>query len=301
VPAEIIQTTEVSKSFRGKDAVRRVSVRVERGSVYAFLGPNGAGKSTTIRLMLGLLRPTGGSVALFGLPLDGNRASILSRTGSLVENPSVYPHLTARENLEITRRILGAPASDIDRVLHVVGLEKPSRNLVKTFSLGMKQRLGLAQAMIGARELLILDEPTNGLDPAGINEMRTLIRQLPTAHGITVFLSSHLLTEVEQVATHVGILSQGALVFQGTAAELTRMRKSRLRIGVDRPEIAAALLTSRGWTVTIDNGALVTDDTTIAAALNRALIEAGHEVRHLAIESATLEDVFLSMTQAEVQ
>ncbi len=297
---DVICTERVSKLFRGKTAVHNVNLQVERGSVYAFLGPNGAGKSTTIRMLLGLLRPNEGNIALFGLPLTAHRGQILARTGSLIESPSVYPHLTARENLEIPRCILGAPKSDIDRVLKTVGLENASQNPVRTFSLGMKQRLGLAQALLGKRELLILDEPTNGLDPAGINEMRCLIRQLPAEHGVTVFLSSHLLNEVEQIATHVGMLSQGELVFQGTAADLAQLRRSRLRIRVDALDAAWALLTTRGWQVERVDGALLAADIGAAAAMNRALVEAGHDVLHLAVETATLEDAFLAMTLAEV-
>src|SRR6185436_9290260 len=233
MPNVVISTHTISKVFRGKPAVRDVSLQVQPGSIYAFLGPNGAGKSTTIRMLLGLLRPSRGDIELFGLDLRRNRSEILRRTGSLVETPSLYEHLTARENLDIPRRILDAPRSDIERVLRIVGLENATRNLVKTFSLGMKQRLGLAQAFLGKRELLILDEPTNGLDPSGIQEMRSLIRRLPTEHGVTVFLSSHLLTEVEQVATHVGMLSQGELVFQGSLGELEQLRRSHLKIGVN--------------------------------------------------------------------
>jgi ABC-type multidrug transport system ATPase subunit len=300
MPEQVIRTEGLSRSFRKKFAVQDVSLDVAAGSVYAFLGPNGAGKSTTIRMLLGLLRADGGKVALFGLPFDRNREAILARTGSLVEAPSVYPHLTARENLEIPRRILGAPPADIDRVLGIVGLHNAGRKLVRTFSLGMKQRLGLAQAMLGKRELLILDEPTNGLDPAGITEMRTLIRELPPLHGITVFLSSHLLGEVEQVATDVGILSQGKMVFQGSVASLAARRKARLRIRVSDSVAAGAFLRSRGWPSQAIDGSLVTDAVGAAAVINRALVEAGHDVHHLAVESATLEDLFLGMTEAEV-
>src|SRR6188474_1677845 len=238
----LISTEAITKEFKGKPAVRHLSLEVQLGSIYAFLGPNGAGKSTTIRLLLGLLSPTRGNVALFGLDLRNHRSEILARTGSLVETPSLYEHLSARENLEIPRRILNAPRTDIDRVLRIVGLEDVGRNLVKTFSLGMKQRLGLAHAFLGKRELLILDEPTNGLDPAGIQEMRSLIRRLPGEHGVTIFLSSHLLTEVEQVATHVGMLSQGELVFQGSLGELEQLRRSHLKIGVNDIEMALQLL-----------------------------------------------------------
>jgi|ERR1044072_493341 ABC-2 type transport system ATP-binding protein len=296
----VISTQAITRLFQGKTAVRDLSLHVELGSIYAFLGPNGAGKSTTIRMLLGLLRPTRGEVALFGLDLRRNRSEILARTGSLVETPSLYEHLTARENLEIPRRILQAPRSDIDRVLRIVGLETVSRNLVRTFSLGMKQRLGLAQALLGKRELLILDEPTNGLDPAGIQEMRSLIRELPAKHGVTVFLSSHLLTEVEQVATHVGMLSQGELVFQGSINELESLRLSRVRIGVSDIESALALLGGRGWEARAENGYLVAADVHAAAAMNQALVAAGFAVHHLTVESASLEEVFLKMTQSEV-
>ena len=296
----VISTEAIAKLFNGKTAVRDVSLRVHPGSIYAFLGPNGAGKSTTIRMLLGLIRPSRGDIAIFGSDLRHHPNEILARIGSLVETPSVYEHLSARENLEIPRRILDAPRSDIDRVLRIVGLEMASQKLVRTFSLGMKQRLGLAQALLGKRDLLILDEPTNGLDPAGIQEMRSLIRQLPAEHGVTVFLSSHLLTEVEQVATHVGMLSQGKLVFQGTIGELEGMRRSSLRIGVGDIESALLLLNARGWCVRQANGYLLANDTSAAAAMNRTLVEAGVAVHHLAVESASLEEVFLKMTQAEV-
>jgi ABC-2 type transport system ATP-binding protein len=296
----VISTTAITKLFHGKAAVRALSLEVQLGSIYAFLGPNGAGKSTTIRMLLGLLRPSSGEVALFGLDLRRNRNEILARTGSLVETPSLYEHLSARENLEIPRRILAAPRSDIDRVLRIVGLETVSRNLVRTFSLGMKQRLGLAQALLGKRELLILDEPTNGLDPAGIQEMRSLIKRLPAEHGVTVFLSSHLLTEVEQVATHVGMLSQGELVFQGSVGELERLRLSRVRIGVGDIESALALLTRTGWEARFESGYILASDVHAAAAMNQALVAAGFAVHHLTVESASLEEVFLKMTQAEV-
>jgi len=234
-------------------------------------------------MLLGLLRPSSGEVALFGLDLKRNRSQILARTGSLVETPSLYEHLSAQENLEIPRRILDAPRSDINRVLRIVGLETVSRNLVKTFSLGMKQRLGLAQAMLGKRELLVLDEPTNGLDPAGIQEMRSLIKRLPAEHGVTVFLSSHLLPEVEQVATHVGMLSQGELVFQGTIEELEKLRLSRVRIGVEDVESALALLNSRGWEARAEDDYVLASDTSAPATMNQALVGAALAVQHLAV------------------
>jgi ABC-type multidrug transport system ATPase subunit len=299
MPELAISTNSITKRFRNKTAVHEVSLQVKPGSVYAFLGPNGAGKSTTIRMLLGLLRPTHGHVSMFGLD-PRHRTEILMRVGSLVESPSVYEHLSGRENLEIPRRILNAPKSDIDRVLQIAGLAHAARNLVKTFSMGMKQRLGLAQALLGKRELLILDEPTNGLDPAGIQEVRSLIRELPGKHGVTVFLSSHMLSEVEQVATHVGVLSRGEMVFQGDLRELERIRKSCLRIGVSNMDSALKVLNQQGWNVQPSNGYLIALDTTAAPLINRTLVESGHAVHHLAVESLSLEEVFLQMTQAEV-
>ena len=300
VPQPVIETEGLSKVFGGRYAVRGVSLSVAAGSVFAFLGPNGAGKSTTIRLLLGLLHPSEGDLRLHGLSLRDRREEILARTGSLIETPSVYPHLTGRENLEINRRILGAPRADIDRVLGIVGLMNAAGALVKTYSLGMKQRLGLAEALLGRRELLILDEPTNGLDPAGTLEVRSLVREMPRQHGITVFLSTHLLSEVEQIATDVAILSKGALVFQGTQSELARRRRQHLRIRTDRPAQALDVLGRLGWHARLDGDTILSDDVAAAARMNRALVEHGYVVDHLAAETASLEELFLSMTDAEV-
>ena len=296
----VIETAGLSKAFGGRHAVRHIDLAVPAGSVFAFLGPNGAGKSTTIRLLLGLLRPSQGDIRVHGLDLPTHREEILTRTGCLIESPSVYPHLTGWENLEIHRRVIAAPRGESDRVLQTVGLSNAARALVKTYSLGMKQRLGLALALLGRRDLLILDEPTNGLDPAGMLEVRSLIREMPSRHGMTVFLSTHLLSEVDQIASHVAILSKGQLVFQGSAAELSRRRRRLLRIGADRAADAAALLERHGWGVQCDGDALVSADVAAAPAINRVLVQHGFAVHHLAAESASLEDLFLSMTDAEV-
>jgi ABC-2 type transport system ATP-binding protein len=229
------------------------------------------------------------------------RLAILRRVGSLVETPSVYPHLTANENLAIPARLLGKRAPDITRALAMAGLASVGRKLVRNFSLGMKQRLGLAMALLARPELLILDEPTNGLDPAGIHEVRQMLRAMPGEHGVTVFLSSHLLSEVEQLATHVAMLSQGAMVFQGTVASLSERRRARLRMTVDRPADAAAHLASRGWTVERQGEALIAASDAPAAAINRALVEAGFDVHSLARETDSLEQIFLGMTHSEAK
>src|SRR5712691_5847762 len=202
---------EVWKTFGSNTAVRGLNLSVPPHSVYGFLGPDGAGKSTTIRMVLGLQRPDRGAISLFARPLECERVASLRRIGSLVESPSLYLHLTGRENLEVHRRLLGLSKGAIDEALELVDLVSVANRLVRNYSSGMKQRLGLAQALLGNPELLLLDEPTNGLDPAGIHEVRTLIRDLPERSGVTVFLSSNLLAEVEQVATHLAIISQGQL------------------------------------------------------------------------------------------
>ena len=218
----VIETSGLTKVYGDAAVVDGVDLAVPQGSVYGFLGPNGAGKSTTIRMLLGLVRPTRGTVRLFGEELTPQRRSVLRLVGGLAETPSLYPHLTARDNLRVTALLREVPPRRIDEVLEVVGLAHAARQRVGTFSLGMKQRLGLALALLSEPLLLVLDEPTNGLDPAGIREMRALVSALPRRFGTTVFLSSHLLHEVERVATHVGVLHRGRLLFQGPTSELKR-------------------------------------------------------------------------------
>lgn len=201
----IIETNKLSKKFGNFIAVDNIKLKVPKGEIYGFLGPNGAGKSTTIRMLLGLVRPTNGNVTIFGKPMKECRLEILTNIGSMVEYPSYYGHLTAYENLDLARRILEIDQKEIDRILEIVKLTDVKNKVVKKFSLGMKQRLGIAQALLGNPELLILDEPTNGLDPSGINEIRDLIRSLPKIQGVTVFVSSHILNEIELIASHVGI------------------------------------------------------------------------------------------------
>jgi ABC-2 type transport system ATP-binding protein len=236
-----IETSGLTRRFEARIAVDELNLRVPQAGVYGFLGPNGAGKTTTIRMLLGLIRPTAGAVRLFGAPLAANRPSLMKRVGALVQTPSLYPHLTGQENLEVTRRLLGARKELIERALAIVKLSEDAPRRVREYSLGMRQRLGLALALLNEPELLILDEPTNGLDPAGIHEMRDLIRRLPAEFGITVFLSSHLLNEIEQVAGCIGIINQGRLLFQGTLAELQAERQEHVTIGVERPAAGSDL------------------------------------------------------------
>lgn len=216
----IIETKNLTKSYADFTAVCDIDLHIPKGSVYGFLGPNGAGKSTTMKMFLGLTRPTGGSFTIDGKRYPENRVEILKEVGSFIEAPAFYGNLSGEENLEIIRRILGLPKSSVTEALESVGLLQYKKRLAKKYSLGMKQRLGLASALLGKPPILILDEPTNGLDPVGIHEIRTLIRSLPEKYDCTVLVSSHLLSEIELMADTVGILNHGRLLFEGTLEEL---------------------------------------------------------------------------------
>lgn len=216
----IITTEQLTKRYRSFIAVDQVSLHIRKGSIYGFLGPNGAGKSTTMKLLLGLTAPTGGSFTVDGKRFPNDRIAILKETGSFIEAPSFYANLTGRENLDIIRRILGLPKADVEDALELVGLTEFGDRLAKKYSLGMKQRLGLAGALLGRPPILILDEPTNGLDPSGIHEIRSLIRSLPRLYDCTVLISSHMLSEIQLIADDVGILNHGRLLFEGSMEAL---------------------------------------------------------------------------------
>ena len=216
----MIEISHLTKRYGEHLAVSDLSFTVESGQIYGFLGPNGAGKSTTMKMFLGLTKPTSGSFTIDGKKYPENRVEILKEIGSFIEAPAFYGNLSGEENLEIIRRILGLPGSSVAEALEIVGLTQFKKRLAKNYSLGMKQRLGLAGALIGKPPILILDEPTNGLDPVGIHEIRTLIRSLPEKFGCTVLVSSHLLSEIELMADHIGILNRGHLLFEGTLDEL---------------------------------------------------------------------------------
>ncbi|MCI9122936.1 MAG: ABC transporter ATP-binding protein [Eubacterium sp.] len=217
---DMIQTKNLTKSYAGFHAISNVNLHIPKGTVYGFLGPNGAGKSTTMKLFLGLTKPTAGSFTIDGKTFPKNRVEILKEIGSMIEAPAFYGNLSGEENLEIIRKILDLPKSSVTEALETVGLAPFKNRLVKKYSLGMKQRLGLAGALIGKPPILILDEPTNGLDPAGIHEIRSLIRSLPDRYDCTVLVSSHLLSEMERMADYIGILNRGHLLFEGTLDEL---------------------------------------------------------------------------------
>ena len=216
----IITTEQLTKKYKSFVAVNDVTLHIRKGSLYGFLGPNGAGKSTTMKMLLGLTAPTNGSFTIDGKHFPTDRIAILKEVGSFIESPSFYANLTGKENLDIIRRILGLPQSTVDDALELVGLSEFGNRLAKKYSLGMKQRLGLAGALLGRPPILILDEPTNGLDPSGIHEIRNLIKSLPDLYDCTVLISSHMLSEIELIADDIGILNHGRLLFEGSLDDL---------------------------------------------------------------------------------
>lgn len=294
-----IETMSLTRRFGDITAVDKLDLHVPQGSIYGFLGPNGSGKTTTIRMLIGLIRADQGNVQIFNLQLEKQRLAALEQIGALVELPSLYPHLTGWENLELTRRLVNINPSHIHRVLAIVDLTADARRLVRGYSLGMRQRLALALALLREPKLLILDEPTNGLDPAGIHEMRKLIRSLPTEHGITVFISSHLLSEVEQMATDVGIIHAGKLLFQGSLSQLQAQQREQIVIETNKPEHAIQILQAAGWPVTSnqDGRLVVADHSKVkAATINTTLVNAGLDVFALNHIRPSLEEMFLNFT-----
>ena len=216
----IITTEQLTKKYKSFVAVNDVTLHIRKGSIYGFLGPNGAGKSTTMKMLLGLTAPTNGSFTIDGKHFPTDRIAILKEVGSFIDSPSFYANLTGKENLDIIRRILGLPQNTVDDALELIGLSEFGNRLAKKYSLGMKQRLGLAGALLGRPPILILDEPTNGLDPSGIHEIRNLIKSLPDLYDCTVLISSHMLSEIELIADDIGILNHGRLLFEGSLDDL---------------------------------------------------------------------------------
>lgn len=293
-----IETVDLTRRFGTHLAVDNISMTVPERSIYGFLGRNGAGKTTTIKLLLGLLKADAGHARIAGIDVTTNRLGAARKVGALLEAQGLYPQLNGRENLGLTCRMLGLPASEIERVLDVVELTQQGRRRVSEYSLGMRQRLGLARAMLGAPPVLILDEPTNGLDPEGIADMRRFLRELPARTGATVLLSSHLLNEIERTATHVGILSQGQLVLEGALGELKGGLASEVAIESDTPGRAAAVAREHGFEVEQADDVVVVrfaprdDVRSTTAALNRVLCMAGIDVHALAPRKRTLETLY---------
>lgn len=297
----IVKTNDLTKRLGGTNVVNDVNLEIKKGEIYGFLGPNGAGKTTTIRMLLGLMRPSSGSIEVFGKRLKKEKISILSKVGSLVESPSYYGHLTAKENLEALRLIYGVSKSRIDEVLKVVRLSKEANRPVKGFSLGMKQRLGIAAALLGNPELLILDEPTNGLDPSGIQEIRELIKSMPEQYGISVVVSSHLLSEIDQMATKVGIITKGSLIFQDSIEVLRQRATSQISLTVNDGEQAWRALLSKSYTAQWENGRILLDvkEDEQVASIVAFLVSQQFSVYRVEEQKMSLEDIFLDITKEE--
>lgn len=295
----IVETKGLSKVYGSKYVVQDLDLKVPEGCVYGLMGPNGAGKSTTMKMLLGLIKRSNGQVFIDGKEMnEKNRLVALRETGSLIESPSYYGHLTGRENLEIVRTLKKVPEQEITKVLKLVRMEEQQHKKVREYSLGMKQRLGLAEALLGRPGLLVLDEPTNGLDPAGIQEIRELIRELPGRMGMTVLVSSHLLGELDQMADYVGIIDHGHLIFQDKLEALHEHSRGSLRLCVMNQTIALEILKREGISCTIQEGDLelprLEDDAT--ARLIGLLSAGGAGVYRAEEKQKSLEEIFLSLT-----
>ena len=298
----VIETKALCKQYGPHTAVDHVELHVPQGCVYGFIGPNGAGKSTTMKMLLGLIHPTAGRVRLLGQELtEKSRLPLLRQTGSLIESPAGYLHLTAQENLEIVADLKGVPHKDIGRVLDIVHLTQDRSRRVGQYSLGMKQRLGIAMALLGSPKLLILDEPTNCLDPAGIQEMRALIRNTPAATGATVLISSHLLGEMEQMVEQVGIIDHGHILFEGPLTELQRHSRGNVTLRLLDPAKAAPILRANGLTAHSDSCVVTLPPLrdSLLADLVQKLAACGAGVVELTPHTKTLEEIFLSLTSEE--
>jgi len=300
----IVEMKEVVHEFRkGERVLANLNLSVPKGSIYGFLGPNGAGKTTTLRILLGLLKHQSGSVRVFEEDISSHRSSILARTGSLIESPSIYAHLSASENLNVWRVIYQVPQYRINEVLELVGLSDTGKKKAGQFSLGMKQRLSIAIALLHNPEFLVLDEPTNGLDPEGILEMRDLLRKLNRERLTSIIISSHLLSEIERIASHIGIIHNGSMKFEGSLDELKAMSaaSARLHIRAKDMERVGRVLDEQCISYLFRDGNLLLPAMPVVeiAAINRMLVHADCEVYHLALEKNDLEAIFINLIQHE--
>ncbi|SDS04114.1 ABC-2 type transport system ATP-binding protein [Brevibacterium sandarakinum] len=293
----IVATENLTKRYGNRTVVENLNLAIPEGCVYGFLGPNGSGKSTTMKMLLSLIQPTSGNVEIMGQPMTrGTRRSLLGQIGSLIESPPGYAHLTGAENMRLVQRLLGLDRQQVDVAVATVRLQDQMGKKVRDYSLGMKQRLGIAMALARQPRLLILDEPTNGLDPAGIEEMRTLLRRL-AGDGVTVMVSSHLLGEIDKTATMLGVLSAGRMIFQGTRSELMVASTPDVIITCTDPQAAAATLGSFNARLTEAGEVAVPGlDDRQTAGVVAALVGEGIGVYGVARDEQSLEDVFMHLT-----
>lgn len=298
---QMISTHHLSKRYGDAFRVKDVNLSVNEGDIYGFLGPNGAGKTTTLKLILGLARPTEGKIMIFGKELQENRRFILNQIGSLIESPSFYGHLTGLENLRVVQKLRDLPNKNVTEALKIVRLEKQKDKKVEQYSLGMKQRLGIAMAILSFPKLLILDEPTNGLDPAGIGEIRELIKSLPERYGMTVLISSHLLSEIEQIATSVGIINDGRMMFQGSMEVLKNKKRPTIMVKTQNNPLAKELLSYKGYLPKTQGDFLLFENLSDeeVAEINRSLVQSHINVLRIEEHKKNLESIFLEMTGKE--
>jgi ABC-2 type transport system ATP-binding protein len=295
----VIKTTDLSYHYsKTVQTLFDINLTIEKGTVYGFLGPNGSGKTTTLSLLLGLLNNQKGDIEIFGQHLQSNRIAILKKIGALIETPSLYGHLTAKENLEVYRTVYDASKERVEEVLKIVGLEDTGNKVAKKFSLGMKQRLSIALALLPNPELLVLDEPSNGLDPAGIIELRELIKKLNKEYGMTILISSHLLSEVEKMVSHVGIIYKGKMLFQGTLQELHHFQqdKAKLLINTSDNHTAIKILKDFNPQRSEDILALPFADMKQVAEIGRTIMHNGLDLYLLQPKKLELEQLFIDLT-----
>ncbi len=310
----VIETKGLTKTYKQgqsfANVVEKVNLAVPQGCIYGFLGPNGAGKTTTMKMLLGLIKPTGGDISVLGTSLasmgkpsaEKHRLAILRQTGSLIESPSYYGHLTGRENLEIICTLKNIPKKEINEVLSIVRMEQQQDKKAGHYSLGMKQRLGLAGALLGHPKLLLLDEPTNGLDPAGIQEMRELVRSLPRTYHMTVMVSSHLLSEIDQMADYAGIINKGKLIYQDSLLHLHEYSRRQLRLRTSNNNRALAVLNENQIDCRLEEDFLMFPETSDdkAAFLISELVKQGIGILRIEEYQKSLEDIFLKLTGKQV-
>lgn len=296
----ILETHDLVHSFSNDEVVlNRISLRVDEGSIYGFLGPNGAGKTTTLRLILGLLAKQEGSISVFGKDFHKHRVESLRRIGSLIESPSIYTHLTAEENLRVLQKVYRCPRERITEVLELVGLANTGKKKAGQFSLGMKQRLSIAIALLNSPSLLILDEPTNGLDPNGMIEIRELLRKLNREHGITILISSHLLAEIDRLVSHIGIIHKGRMMFQGTLEELKEKQQQSVSVIFETSDSSRTkeVLVSMQLEPACTNGRCTVPaiPREKVADINRQLVMKGIEIYEVSVVKNDLERIFMEM------
>lgn len=297
-----IRTVNLSYSYsKGVNTLENINLLVNEGDIYGFLGPNGSGKTTTLRLLLGLLKNQNGKIEIFGKSLQNNRREILKNIGSLIESPSLYSHLSAKENLEVYRNVYNQPKSRIQEVLKITDLLEVGEKSVKEYSLGMKQRLAIALSLLPKPKLMILDEPTNGLDPTGILDLRNLIKKLNKEEGITFIISSHILPEIEKLVNRIGIISKGKIQFQGSLKELQELQQKHIFLHINTSDNNKALSVLESFQPKMVNGEILlnSQDSNQSAQINRLLVQENIDVYDLHTMRPTLETIFVNLANTK--